>query len=203
MEDCLSYQVLVLNRLWQAVNIVGVKRAFSLLFQDHANVINTAEGDFRVMEPGEWITYSIENPPGANDPAVKTVRYDLRVPKVLLLKSFERLPMKEVKFTRENIFERDNFVCQYCGTQFAFKNLNLDHVIPRDRGGRTSWENIVTSCVRCNTRKANRMPHEAGMRLMRKPSRPRYRPFVSFMVTDEVDPAWRTFLKGVTSDTDA
>lgn len=187
----------MLNRLWQAVNIIGVKRAFGLLFQDHAQVINTAEGDFRVMAAEDWIAYSIENPPSEKDASIHTVKYALRVPKILLLRHYDRLPMKEVKFTRQSIFERDGYVCQYCGQKHEERHLNLDHVIPRDRGGRTTWENIVTSCIRCNTRKANRLPHEASMRLYRKPNRPKYRPFVSFMLGDAVDVEWEHFLKGV------
>ena len=88
------------------------------------------------------------------------------------------MPKKEVKFTRHNIFERDHNTCQYCGKVFDRKDLNLDHVIPRDRGGPTTWENIVCSCIKCNTQKANRTPQEAGMHLIRKPKRPKWRPFV-------------------------
>ncbi len=91
---------------------------------------------------------------------------------------FDRLPKKEVKFTRHNIFERDRNTCQYCGQVFERKDLNLDHVIPRDRGGPTTWENIVCSCIHCNTQKANRTPQEAALHLVRKPKRPKWRPFV-------------------------
>ena len=100
------------------------------------------------------------------------------MPRVILLIIYDRLPKKEVKFTRHNIFERDKNTCQYCGRVFDRKDLNLDHVIPRDRGGPTTWENIVCSCVECNTQKANRTPQEAGMHLVRKPKRPKWRPFV-------------------------
>ena len=199
MEEGCNARVLVLNRVWQAVNIVGAKRAFSLLFQDHAQVINTADGDFRVMSGEQWIMDSLENPPTKKEVSMKTVRYDLRVPKILLLRNYSALPMKEVKFTRYSIFERDGHTCQYCGKMHREDQLNLDHVIPRDRGGRTTWENIVTSCIRCNSKKANRLPHEAGMRLNHKPGRPKYRPFVSFMVKDRIDDSWQHFLKTVGS----
>ena len=103
---------------------------------------------------------------------IATVSFKIRVPRVILLVLFDRLPKKEVKFTRHNIFERDRNTCQYCGGVYERKDLNLDHVIPRDRGGPTTWENIVCSCIRCNTQKANRTPQEAGMHLVRKPKRP-------------------------------
>ncbi|WOO41302.1 HNH endonuclease [Rubellicoccus peritrichatus] len=195
MADVLSRRVLVLNRLWQPVNIVGVRRAFGLLMQDHAQVINTATGDFRVMDAGEWITFSIENPPEDDHDCLHTVRLKVRIPAVLLLRVFDRVPAKEVKFNRRAVFERDSFVCQYCGEHFHEKELNLDHVIPRDMGGKTSWENIVTSCIQCNTRKANRLPHKAGMHLKKQPKRPRWRPFVSSVPKAEVEEGWTYFMK--------
>jgi len=194
MESCLSHRVLVLNRLWQAVNIVGVRRAFALLAQDHARVIYSDENDFQILRFDEWVEFSVANPPGNDTNCVRTVRLRLWVPKIVLLSHYDRLPMKEVKFTRQNLFERDRFTCQYCGKKHEHRELNLDHVIPRDRGGRTTWENIVTSCLKCNNRKANRLPHEASMRLTTKPDRPKYRPFVSFVLGSEVDDAWSHFL---------
>ena len=95
---------------------------------------------------------------------------------------------------RQNLFERDGFRCQYCNETFQTKDLNLDHVIPRDRGGKTSWENVVTSCIRCNSRKGNRLPHEAGMRLVRRPQKPRWRPFVSSIDEDQCDESWIQFM---------
>ena len=100
----------------------------------------------------------------------------------------------EVKFTRHNIFERDQNTCQYCGRAFDRTDLNLDHVIPRDRGGPTTWENIVCSCVECNTRKANSTPQEAGMSLIRKPKRPKWRPFVQINFTLHRHDSWKHFI---------
>ena len=99
-----------------------------------------------------------------------------------------------VKFTRHNIFERDKNMCQYCGGTFERKDLNLDHVVPRDRGGPTTWENIVCSCVACNTQKANRTPQEAAMRLIRKPVRPKWRPVISLVLGQQNHEHWKDFL---------
>jgi 5-methylcytosine-specific restriction endonuclease McrA len=125
---------------------------------------------------------------------VHTISLKIRVPKVIVLLLFDRMPRKEVKFTRHNIFERDKNTCQYCGKHFDRKELNLDHVIPRDKGGVTSWENIVCSCIPCNTRKGNRLPHEIGMRLIRKPERPKWRPFVHITFDSHVHDSWRHFI---------
>lgn len=194
-SKCPFRRVLVLNRNWQAVNIIGVRRAFSLLWQDHARVINTFSGDFAPMTAEEWLGFSMspgDLPAGAE--YVRTIRMHIILPKIVLLNDYDRLPIAEVKFNRQNIFERDNYTCQYTGRVFRAKDLTLDHVIPRDRGGRTSWENIVTCSRDVNSRKGNRLPHEAGLRLIRKPERPRWRPFAVVAAGSDIDASWANFL---------
>jgi 5-methylcytosine-specific restriction endonuclease McrA len=192
MNAFLEQQVLVLNRLWQAVNVCSVRRAMSLLFEGHAQVVlGHQNGTFQTYGFKEWQDVSQTSP---TEPFIRTVSFRIRVPRVILLLFFDRLPRKEVKFTRHNIFERDRNTCQYCGHVFDRQNLNLDHVVPRDRGGPTSWENIVCSCIRCNTHKANRTPREAGMQLIRKPKRPKWRPVAQVSVGLEYDESWRHFL---------
>jgi 5-methylcytosine-specific restriction endonuclease McrA len=193
-------RVLVLNRNWQAVNIVGVRRAFSLLCQEHARVINTTNGEFSTMDAGEWIAWSQEVEPGPGRDFIHTVRLSILIPKVLLLSSFDRLPVTEIKFNRENVFIRDNYTCQYTGKRCKASDLTLDHVIPRKRGGRTSWENIVTCRRDINSLKANQLPHEAGLQLIRKPFRPKLRPFAAIAAASRIEREWRHFLpvgKGV------
>jgi len=103
-----------------------------------------------------------------------TTRGRIRIPKVLVLHSYDRIPARHIRFSRLHVFSRDNFTCQYCGRHFNRGQLNLDHVQPRSRGGLTQWENVVTSCVKCNFKKANRTPQEAGMDLLCRPARPRW-----------------------------
>lgn len=195
MSLALNQQVLVLNRLWQAVNVCSVRRALSLLFEGQAQVVfGDDSGDFRTFSFTQWRDFSDSNPHDDHRETVRTVSLRLRVPRVILLMVFDRLPKKEVKFTRHNIFERDRNTCQYCNRTLERRDLNLDHVIPRDRGGPTTWENIVCSCIPCNTRKANRTPAEAGMRLVRKPKRPKWRPFVQVSFGLPVHDSWRHFL---------
>ncbi len=147
-----------------------------------------------MMDSAAWLALSEGEAPGDDEAYVTTVRLRIRVPKVLLLRDYDQLPVQEVKFSRETLFERDNYCCQYCGNSFEPGQLNMDHVIPRDRGGRTSWENIVTSCIKCNSRKANRLPHQANMHLIRKPERPRWRPFVSSLIGQDYDREWDHFI---------
>lgn len=192
MESFLNQQVLVLNRLWQAVNVCTTRRALSLLFEGHAQVVlNDGDGSFRTFSFSQWRDLSDADP---HPEVIRTVSFKIRVPRVILLLVFDRLPKKEVKFTRHNIFERDRNTCQYCGHSFDRKDLNLDHVIPRDRGGPTNWENIVCSCIPCNTRKGNRTPLESGMHLVRKPKRPKWRPFVQVNFTLGGHDSWKHFV---------
>ena len=192
MNSFLNHHVLVLNRLWQAVNVCTARRALTLLFEGHAQVVlDDAAGDFQTFSFTQWRDFSAQQP---HPESIATVSFKIRIPRVILLVLFDRLPKKEVKFTRHNIFERDRNTCQYCGQVFDRKDLNLDHVIPRDRGGPTSWENIVCSCVRCNTQKANRTPQEAALHLVRKPKRPKWRPFVQVNLGLPHHDSWKHFL---------
>jgi 5-methylcytosine-specific restriction endonuclease McrA len=188
----LDRQVLVLNRLWQAINVCTVRRAFTLLCQGHAQVVN-ADGanNFFTHDFESWHELSQREP---EDEMVHTISFKIRVPRVIVLMLFDRMPKKEVKFTRHNIFERDKNTCQYCGKVFDRRDLNLDHVIPRDKGGATTWENIVCSCIPCNTRKGNRLPHQVNMHLIKKPVRPKWRPFVHITFDSQVHDSWRHFI---------
>lgn len=194
MTNTPQARVLVLNRNWQAVNIVGVKRAFGLLWQDHARVVNTFSEDMQPLDAADWMAFSEQVTPGPSRRFIRTVRRDILIPKVMLLRSFDRLPVSEIKFNRENVFIRDNYTCQYSGKRCRPSDLTLDHVIPRERGGRTSWENIVTCRRDLNTRKANRLPHEAGLSLIRKPFKPKWRPFAATICPEAEDAAWDHFL---------
>ena len=190
-----SFQTLVLDRLWQAVNVVGVERAFILLALEHAQVIYAEDGSFRVFDGAGWFAFSkdLETAPGSR--VIRTVSQQVVVPTVLILRGYDRMLMQEMKFNRQNLLERDDFRCQYCGKNFPVKELNMDHVVPRDRGGGTSWENVVISCIKCNSKKSNRSPKEAGMRLLKEPKRPPRRPFMSSLYGKPMEETWTHFIQ--------
>lgn len=190
-----SYQTLVLNRLWQPVNVIGIERAFSLLSLDHAQVIYAEDESFRVFDANSWFSFCKDSKGIMGARVVHTVSQSVIVPSVLLLRSYDRMLLQELKFNRQNLLERDDYRCQYCGKTFTPKELNMDHVLPRDRGGCTNWENVVTSCIRCNSRKSNRLPMEAGMRLLKEPERPARRPFVTSLYGKQVEKSWEHFLQ--------
>jgi 5-methylcytosine-specific restriction endonuclease McrA len=188
----LDNPVLVLNRLWQAVNTCTVRRAFTLLYQGHAQVVNQdLEGNFLTHDFTSWSDFSSECP---GEEMLRGVSMNLCLPQIIVLHIFDRLPKKEIKFTRNNVFERDKNTCQYCGKIFDRVDLNLDHVIPRDLGGATTWENIVCSCIPCNTRKGNKLPHAAGMHLIRHPKKPKWRPFLHMTAGAMAHDSWKHFI---------
>jgi len=165
----LNTSVLVLNRLYQPVHVTSVKRAFSLLYQGIARAI---DDQYKLYEFSDWAELS-----AAEHDSVATISRRIRVPRVLVLSAYEHLPKGRVRFSRLNIYSRDADTCQYCGRKLHRSELNLDHVVPRSQGGKTSWENVVCSCVPCNLRKGGCTPEQAKMKLMKKPLRPRWTPF--------------------------
>lgn len=183
----LATQVLVVNRHLQAVHITTARRAFILLWTDVARALDASwiAHDFRAWE---------SVPPQEGDLTIGTSRGPLRIPRVVQLVSYDRMPRSTVRLTRRNIFLRDGHTCQYCGRVATSRELNLDHVMPRSRGGPMSWENVVCSCRVCNLRKGGRTPAEANMRLLRKPSRPRWSPVLALAFAPDRPREWEPFL---------
>jgi 5-methylcytosine-specific restriction endonuclease McrA len=166
----LNSAVLVLNRNYQPVHVTSVKRALSLLYLGVAKAIDT---QYRLYEFADWAALSASAP----HDSINTIDRRIRVPRVVVLSAYEYLPKGRVRFSRLNIYARDHDTCQYCARQLPRSELNLDHVVPRSQGGKTSWENVVCSCVPCNLRKGGRTPAQAGMKLLKVPMRPRWTPF--------------------------
>ncbi len=194
MEALLQCPVLVLNRLWQPVHTCSVRRALKLLCLGHAQVVQTeGEARYQTHDMRSWVEYSQVDDPGATGEVIHSVKVTLRIPKIIVLALYDRLPRKEVKFTRQNVFLRDKHTCQYCTRVFSERDLNLDHVLPRDRGGKTTWENIVTSCIPCNSRKANRLPGEVGMTLIAEPRAPKWRPMFGLQ-RHASEKVWQEFI---------
>ncbi|MDX2038653.1 MAG: HNH endonuclease [Isosphaeraceae bacterium] len=192
----LDASVLVLNRLYMAVHVISVRRAFRMLVKDLAEVVTLDDGQYLTYDFESWRQVSAARSrfPDPDDEFVRTVHFELQVPRVIRLLTYERLPRPKVKFNRRNIFARDNNRCQYCGRRFPTSELSLDHVEPRSRGGPASWENIVCACLSCNVRKGGRNPREAGMRLIKEPVRPRTSPSLIVKLTNRKYQSWKTFL---------
>ncbi len=162
-----------------------------MLFEGNAQVVHSEEGNFNTFSFNEWADFSEKKP---ELECINGVNIKLRLPKVVLLMTYDRMPRKEVKFTRHNIFQRDKNTCQYCGGKFDSRDLNLDHVVPRQNNGPTTWENIVCSCIPCNSRKSNKTPEQAGMNLIRQPRKPHWHPFMQVRFSLQYHESWRHFL---------
>ena len=126
---------------------------------------------------------------------IHSVTFTIKLPSVVRLLRMVRTPKTPVKFSRQNIYARDKYRCQYCGRRFPIEDFTYDHVIPKSRGGKTAWRNIVTCCMQCNRKKGGRTPKEAMMTLVRKPSKPKWLPTLRVTIGfKEVPTSWRDYL---------
>src|SRR5437667_8557490 len=197
-SPALEASVLVLNKMFMAVHIISVRRAFCLLCKELAEVVSLEDGQFATYDFSTWrelSEYRARHFRQEEDDWVRTVNSEIQVPRVIRLLAYERLPKQTVKFNRRNIFARDNNQCQYCGRKFPTTELSLDHIVPRSKGGQSTWENIVCACVNCNVRKGGRTPKEEHMSLIRKPEKPKRSPMLNLKLTHRKNQSCRTFLK--------
>lgn len=185
-----------------ALRVISVRRAFTLLFKHDAcrrpvaEVVDVEDGRYVSYDFLDWTelsAFKAEFEPARHD-WIRTVRFDITVPRIVRVLGFSKLPRQEVKFNRRNLFARDGNTCQYCGKRLSTSALSLDHVIPRSRGGPTTWANVVCACVRCNVRKGGRTPEEANLRLIRRPTKPRRNPVLTVKLTDHRYATWKQFL---------
>jgi 5-methylcytosine-specific restriction endonuclease McrA len=182
----LDRKTLVLNRSWTPITLTTVRRAVVLLAAGAARVVHPA-----TYEVADWDGWLECGPIAAG--AVKGANFELPVPEVIVLQRYNGFPDRPVAFTRRNVYRRDGHACVYCGATPPQIKLTIDHVNPRARGGETSWENCVTACITCNSKKADRLPQEAGYRLPGKPSAPRWPGGIDpAMLRDR--PVWDRFL---------
>jgi len=191
--DC---NVLVLNKHYMAIRIVGARRAFSLLFRDLAEVVSVEQGKYANYDFESWCEVSQFKrhfEPDGHD-WVSTVNFYIAVPRIIRLLFYDRLPPSDVKFNRRNIFARDKNRCQYCGRRFPTTELSLDHIIPRSMGGKSIWENIVCACAECNVKKGGRTPKHAGLTLVRKPIKPKHNPLIHIHLGHQRYHTWKEFL---------
>ncbi|MCF8083013.1 MAG: HNH endonuclease [Deltaproteobacteria bacterium] len=164
-------QVLLLNITYEPLRIINWKKAVTML----------TLGKVEVLEE-----YGTE---------IHSVSFTLKLPSVVRLLMMAKKPKTSVKFSRQNIYARDKYHCQYCGRKFPTEDLSYDHVIPKSRGGKTVWTNIVTACLACNRKKGGRTPKEARMRLIRKPTEPKWLPALRVTIGYKTIPhSWRDYL---------
>lgn len=192
----LSSSVLLLNRFYMALRVISARRAMTLMYQDMAEVVSVEDGQYLSYDFDDWLEVSAaraEFEPDAHD-WIRTVRFQIAVPRVVRLLVYEKLPRVTVKLNRRNLFARDHNSCQYCGRHFSTADLSIDHIVPRSQGGKTTWDNVVCACMRCNVKKGGRTPAQASMRLITRPVRPRRSPVLTVKLSDARYASWKQFL---------
>ena len=160
-------QVLVLNQDYRALTLCSIQKAFILIFLNKAELVARVEHMY-----------------------LRTVAQQFPRPSVIRLHRYANVPYKGVTLNRQNLFKRDNFECQYCGTA---KNLTIDHIIPKSKGGKSNWRNLVTACARCNSLKGDQLPEQAGMKLRQEPYKPNFTAFLH-LYSNQLHESWKTYL---------
>jgi len=192
MDSVLNqHVVLVLNRNWQAVNTTTPAHAFCQMSSGNAMGLDI-EGDKRML-PVSWEEW-VQLPTRDTDWTVGVVKGQLRVPRVILAMHYAKVPMRHPKFSYQAIRDRDEGRCQYTGRKLSRDEGNIDHVVPRSKGGKTTWSNCVLSCKKVNNRKRDRTPNEAGLRLIKSPDSPKVLPMTLFLRNVHDIPEWEPFL---------
>lgn len=191
----MSSDVLVLNRNLYAVHITSWRRALSLVYIDHARVIDE---EYRTYSFEDWkeLSHLVKDHPAG---FVHTPSFKIAIPDVIALRLYDTVPAAQVKFTRRNIYDHYSYKCCYCGHKFQTIDLNLEHIIPRSRGGESTWDNVVTSCIACNIKKGDRLPKEAGMKLLIQPTKPKWKGAQSLILPSfvKVKASWQKFIDNV------
>ncbi|MEE2718251.1 MAG: HNH endonuclease [Planctomycetota bacterium] len=192
----LNERVLVLNRGYAAIRIISVREAFVLLFRRVAEVISAVDGRYETFDIGSWLEVAELQRiyESQEHDWVRCPGGSIAAPRIIRVHSSNRQPDHHVRLNRRNLFARDGNRCQYCGVRFPIGDLSIDHVLPQSRGGDHSWENLVCACIACNSRKGNRLPREAGMKLIRQPVRPRTSPDRAIRVRRRQYEEWKVFL---------
>jgi len=184
--------VLVLNKAWQAINIRTPEEVFPQLATGAATALDIdGQQKIRPVTWEEWITLPVRE----QDRAVQTIRGGIRIPTVIVLANYAKVPKKRPKLCAKSIRERDGNRCQYTGRVLRADEGSLDHVMPRSRGGKNAWENLVWASKEVNAKKANRMPEEAGLKLLTTPRRPHEVPVTATLRNVHDIPEWGIFLQ--------
>lgn len=179
-------KVLVLNKSWHVLGVTNLDVAISKVmsfYNDGTPKAKIIDVDFRSFNWSDWTKIM----PKDGEKKIQTVSSFLKIPEIIQYTRYDKVPSKKIHYNRRTIYIRDNNKCQYCCSK---NDLSLDHVIPRCQGGLTNWENVVVACVKCNLKKAGRTPEQAGMKLIKKPIKPKF----NFFATSIKVKSWEAFL---------
>lgn len=182
---------LVLNRSYVPTSIVSWKKGISLIYQDAARALDR---DYVVYEFEDWLVFSSDSEMSHGYHFAHSSRWKIAVPEIIVLRNYDRLPSRDVKYSRQTIFERDAFRCAYCGKEFRRSELTIDHIVPRAKGGKSSFKNTISACVPCNSKKGHKTLEESGMKLHFKPKKPKWISPLNKVPRQKMLESWKTFL---------
>jgi 5-methylcytosine-specific restriction endonuclease McrA len=183
--------VLVLNKNWQAIGVKSIADSLSMMYASTATGLDIQGTDN--MIPHRWESW-INLPQDISSNYISTIRGSIKIPKVIILCNYNKIPKKRPKFSSRAIWSRDNGICQYTGQQLTPSDANVDHVIPRSKGGKTDWTNCVLSHKKINSLKGDKTLEEIGLKLIRQPFEPRALPTTFFIRNKHQIPEWDIFL---------
>lgn len=191
-RSSVNLPVLVLNKGWMPNSITPVKKAISKVAAEMAKILDPETYGMYSFE--EWLLFKV----GEDEPFIQTANLKVKIPEIIVLTDYDRVPQREVKLTRRNLLIRDNYTCQYTGVKINMQNATADHVIPRSKGGATSWDNLVMCCLDINAKKADKTLKESGLTLLKKPVKPKWSPvYARFarLASSNVPSSWSKFIK--------
>ena len=188
MKENIKKPVLVLNKGWVAIRVKTVQDAIKLVFRERALFVEV--DDYEVYNWEKWVLLPIKE----QNKIIQTTKNCIRRPEIIVLTNYNKIPSYNVKLTRKNLFIRDNFTCQYTGKKVDFNDADIDHVIPLSKGGKNTWNNLVVASKKINRKKGNKTNGEAGLKLLKKPVKPRYR---ELMIDPrmKIPESWKNFIK--------
>ena len=183
----LNTPTLVLNKMWMPVDVTTVRDALCKLFEGRAKAVTD---DYDMYDFESWAELALTK----DEPYISTSRSHLKVPSVIVLTTYDKMPTTTVVFSRMNIYRRDEFTCQYCEKKRGSSSFTIDHVIPRSRGGKSTWTNCVLACWECNAKKADKMIAQSGMKLKREPVKPEWTPRMVLRRVKNTPENWKKFI---------
>lgn len=182
--------VLVLNKAFIPIHIIDCYKCMSLIYQETARALDT---DFVVYNFSDWLDFSASIS-AESYPFISTIKHKIAIPEIIVLKNYDKLPERDVKYSRQTVMSRDNYRCYLCGKSFGKDHLTIDHIVPRSKGGRSTWDNTITCCKPCNYNKADMTLEQLEIKPLFKPKKPKWISPINKLGNRSYRQSWLKFL---------
>jgi 5-methylcytosine-specific restriction endonuclease McrA len=185
----MTSQILCLNKHFTPISVINLKKAITLLFKEKAKILEVES--YNTYTWNEWYLIEFKN---LQYQKIKTPKKEIYIPEIIILKEYDKIQKKRIMPNKKNIYKRDRGECQYCGKFLPMKDSTIDHINPKSKNGKLTWENCVISCLKCNLKKGDKDLKDIGMNLIRKPAAPNYEK-INFYFFDNTPKSWEIFKK--------